>query len=423
MSLFQSAEALRYRNSTLPETSFQNPMQWLLDWVGGGKTVSGVDVDPENAISLTTVFNAITLISEGLARLPFGPQITETVTNKDGTDRKSIRVLKEHKSYILTARRPHPYISSFMFRQVMLNWACRYDNAYAVIERDGFANPISLFPFHPKRVVPKITEDQRLVFEIDGMEIIDHMNMFHIIGYTNNGITGLSRINIAREALGKAMATQKFGAEFFGKGINVSGFIKTKKHLKDKDAVERVKTSFAKKYGGQNGQFSVGLLEDDADWLSNETDPGKAQLNETTKADGVMVAQLLNIPVTMLKFLERGTAYANVEQLYIQFVNNTLIPWGEKWEAECWYKLLTEKEKRQDNIEFKYNYNALLKGDTENRAKFYEAMSNVGAYSPNRILELEDENGYEDGDVHLVAPGSTTIENIDNETQNTITQD
>ncbi|MBN2365724.1 MAG: phage portal protein [Calditrichaeota bacterium] len=389
-------------------------MQWFLEWAGGGKTASGIDINPENAISLTTVFNAITLISEGMAMMPFAPHIEENING-----RVNKRIYKEHFSYPLVARRSHPYISSYNFRKVMFAWACRYDDAYAFISRKGSGNAISMYPIHPNRVVPMITPDRRLIYEIDGKEKIDYINMFHIVGYTNNGITGSSRVHLAKEALGKAMAAQQFGAKFFGKGMNVSGFVKTPKLLKDKDAVDRLKQSFIKAHGGQNNQFGIGVLEDGADWISNEVDPEKAQLNETIKVDGLMVAQLFNIPLTMLKFLERGTAYANVEQLAIQFVKYTMVPWGVNWEQECWEKLLTEREKEQDKIRYKFNFNGLLRGDTQTRAQFYNILSKCGAYSPNRILELEDENGYEGGDVHPLSPGTTTIEQLENETQNT----
>jgi len=418
MSLFRSAEVIQYRNKVLPETNIKSPIQWLLDWAGGGKTLSGIDVNPENAITLTTVFNAITLVSETMGMLPFAPHIISEVNG-----RKNNRIYREHFSYPLVTRRAHPYISSFNFRKVMFAWVMLHDTAYAYIDRNGSGRATSLFPLHPNRVVPKLTEDNRLIYEVDGEAVVEYINMFHIIGYTSNGLTGKSRVRIAKEALGKAMAAERFGANFFGKGINVSGFIKHPKRLKDEDAVKRLKNSFLKAHGGQNNQFSVGILEDGADWMQNEMDPAKAQLTENVKVDGLMAAQLFNIPLTMLKFLERGTAYANVEQLAIQLVQYTLTPWGVNWEQECWDKLLTDREKQQDNVEFKFNFNGLLRGDTETRAKFYEAMGRLGGYSPNRILELEDENGYDGGDVHPLAPGTTTIEQLENEKKNTVTQD
>jgi len=297
------------------------------------------------------------------------------------------------------------------FRQVIFAWACTYDNAYAIIERDGYMQAKGMFPIHPKRVQP-IVQDGELYYLIDGEVKLGYMSVFHIVGNTNNGITGLSRIGLGKEGIGKAIAAQQFGGKFFGKGINVSGFIKVPTWLKDDpEKVERLKSSFVHKYGGQNGQFGVGVLEGGSDWVSNETDPEKAQLNETEKVDARMAANLLGMPVTMLNQLERGT-YNNVEQLAIQFVTYTLMPWGARYEQEAWFKLLTTKERREDNIQFKFNFNGLLRGDMETRAKFYDVLSKVAAFSPNDILDKEDENGFDDGDVHLVMPGANTLENV-----------
>jgi hypothetical protein len=57
------------------------------------------------------------------------------------------------------------------------------------------------------------------------------------------------------------------------------------------------------------------------------------------------------------------------------------------------------------------NMRALLRGDNAGRAAFYKQMFEMGAYSPNRVLELEDENTLgADGDKHLVQLNLTTLE-------------
>lgn len=52
-----------------------------------------------------------------------------------------------------------------------------------------------------------------------------------------------------------------------------------------------------------------------------------------------------------------------------------------------------------------------MRGDSAGRATFYKQMFDMGAYSPNRILQLEDENTIgADGDKHLVQLNLTTLE-------------
>lgn len=418
MGLYYASE--RYKNAVLPESSIQKPLQWLKTYFGGSTTDSGVLVDSNTALSLPFVFNAITLISENMAHIPFAPYKKQSVTDPDsGKKRTDISVHKKHTTYLLSSKRPHPLISSFNFRKTLFNWVCRFDNAYAIIERNSLARPISMFPIHPTRVVPKL-DGKDLIYLIDGKHELDQMSIFHLVGYTDNGLAGESRIEIAKESIGKAIAANQFGSKFFGKGINVSGFLQTKKRLKDQDSVERLKKNFIKAMGGNNNQLGVGVLEEDTNFIPNEMDPMKAQLIEVFNNDVTMIAQLFNLPVTLLKLLQNATL-ANVEQLAIQFVN-ALIPWGVNFEQEAWYKLLTEREKLEGNIDYKFNFNGLLRGDMTARAKFYESLAKVGAYSPNRILELEDENGYDGGDVHIISPGANSVENIDNNETDTTVQ-
>lgn len=417
MGLYYAAE--RYKNAKLPESSIMKPNEWLKSFFGGSSTNSGINVDAKSALSFTSIFNAITLVSENMGYIPFAPYVKETVTDPESNQTRTNRsVYRTHPTYMMVSKRPHPLISSFNFRKVMFAWVCLHDNAYAVIERNRIGRAVSMFPIHPKRVYPKINDNKELVYVVDGDKELDPMSIFHLIGYTDNGLAGESRIEIAKESIGKAIAANEFGAKYFGKGINVSGFLKTEKMLKDQDSVDRLKKSFIKALGGKNNQLGVGLLEGGTDFVPNEIDPMKAQLVEVFKNDVTMVAQLFNLPVTMLKLIENAT-HSNVEELYIQFVN-ALIPWGVNWEQESWYKLLTEREKREGNVDYKFNFNGLLRGDMTARAKFYESLAKVGAYSPNRILELEDENGYDGGDVHIINPGANSVENIGNETDTTI---
>ncbi len=47
---------------------------------------------------------------------------------------------------------------------------------------------------------------------------------------------------------------------------------------------------------------------------------------------------------------------------------------------------------------------------------YYEGMTKIGAYSPNRVLELEDENTIgPDGDIHTMQSQNVTLERIADE--------
>ena len=53
-----------------PETRSLKDIPELKGWLFADKTASGVDVTPESALSMLTVFGCIRVLSEGLAQLP-----------------------------------------------------------------------------------------------------------------------------------------------------------------------------------------------------------------------------------------------------------------------------------------------------------------------------------------------------------------
>ena len=52
-------------------------------------------------------------------------------------------------------------------------------------------------------------------------------------------------------------------------------------------------------------------------------------------------------------------------------------------------------------IRDRFNVTALLRGDMNARRQFYKDMVFIGAFSPNDVLELEDRNPREGGDIYL----------------------
>jgi HK97 family phage portal protein len=382
-----------------PLTGLSGP-KWFSSLMMNQGSHAGVAVNQDTAVSLSTVFNALNLIGENVGQIDAHIKITENGRKRNYT---------EHAAYPLILHSPNRYMHAFTFKKLLLNHVCRFDNAFALIERDRNQNPVSLIPIHPDRVQIQVTAAQDIVYLVDGSYVISAINMIHIIGYTEDGLSGKPRIEVVRNSLGNALAAEKFTGEFFSKGVNVSGFIKIDNQLKDQTAIQRLKTSFIKAVTG--GSFGVGVLENGADWIDNEVKPGEAQLFENRKINAQVVAHTWNIPLPLLKQMEHAT-YNNMEQLDIQFGKYTLAPWCTNMGLEFARKLFTEKEKTTGNVKIEWDYSVLMQTDAVSRGKYYESMTKTGAFSPNDILEKEGLNGFNDGDVHVIPSGYQTIEQL-----------
>lgn len=73
-------------------------------------------------------------------------------------------------------------------------------------------------------------------------------------------------------------------------------------------------------------------------------------------------------------------------------------------------QLLTKEEVRAGYY-IKFFETELLRGAAKDRGEYYWKLFQMGGLSPNRLLELEDMDGYEGGDIHLVPGNMVTPEN------------
>jgi phage portal protein BeeE len=127
----------------------------------------------------------------------------------------------------------------------------------------------------------------------------------------------------------------------------------------------------------------------------------------TTIGGCVHNCRWFGVPPHKVMHLLRAT-FSNIEHQAIEVVVDSVSPWVKRFEDEADYKLFGQN---RQGLYTKMNMRALLRGDNAARMAFYKGMWEVGAYTPNRILELEDENTIgKDGDKHLVQLNLTTLE-------------
>ena len=105
-------------------------------------------------------------------------------------------------------------------------------------------------------------------------------------------------------------------------------------------------------------------------------------------------------------------SYSSNEQNAIEYVNDTLMPVLTQYEQEYTYKLLFESERRQ-NLRIRVNQNAELRGDLAARANWYKIMREIGPYSVNDVLALEDLPDVPGGDTRNASLNYIPLERFD----------
>lgn len=366
-----------------------------------GKTSAGTIVSENTALNLPVVYACVNRIGNPISRFPI-----KVMRPKASGGSEEVT---DHPLSSNLGLRPNDLMSSRTLRKTVQGHALLWGNGYCEIERNGRGQAVGLWPLMPWLTRPEMN-DGRLQYktDIDGKSyLLDHDDVIHIMDLSQDGYCGQSQIRRGAQALGLAFATEEFGAKFFANDAKSGGFLM---HPGALSPAARENLEASQKKGLENAH-KARILEEGMKWINTTIPPEDAQFLGTRAMQVAEIARLYDVPLVLLQDTGGVPAWGTgIEQLMIGFVRQTIEPWVHAWEQEFNWKLFTEDERAKGYF-VKFNMKALLRGDTAARATFYSQLFQLGAFSPNRILELEDEDQLgEEGDAHFVPANMQTLE-------------
>ena len=382
---------------------FDEYLDFLID---GQSSNSGANVTEKTALKSTAVFACVRILAETIASLPL--PVYERL------DPRGKKRAPQHPLYNLLHDAPNPYMTSFVFRETMMGHLATWGNLYAEIEWDSRARPKALWPLRPDRMKEIKHKNGKLVYVYrlpDGTDkVFQAYRIFHVPGLGFDGYVGYSPIAMAREAVGLSMSTEEFGARLFKNGAKPGGVLEHPQKL-GKEAHDNLRKSWNEMHQGLSNQHRIAILEQGMTYKQIGIPPNDAQFLETRKFQTLEIARIYRIPPHMLADLERAT-FSNIEHQSIDFVVHTIRPWLVRWEQAIKQKLFVGNEKERYFAEFLVD--GLLRGDTQSRYEAYAKGFQVGAFSVNDILELENRNPIgKDGDKRFVPMNMVPLDSVD----------
>jgi HK97 family phage portal protein len=391
-----------------------NPSQWLLD-LGLKPTASGVEVTTEGSLSSVAVYACVRILAETVASLPL------IVYERQGKGKD--RAVK-HPLYTLLHDLPNKEMTSFELRETLMGHVALWGNAYAEIEYNKAGRIIGLWPLRPDKVEVKRVNGQLIYYVKVNAETIPlaKQQVLHLRGLGSDGVKGYSPITLARQAIGLTLATEEFGARFFGNGARPGLILEHPGQLSE-TAQGRLKAAIGREHQGLSNAHRLMVLEEGMKVHEVGIPPEDAQFLETRKFQTTEIARLYRIPPHMLADLERAT-FSNIEHQSIEFVTHTIRPWLVRWEQAINRDLLLPTERSTYFAE--HLIDGLLRGDIASRYQAYSIGRQNGWLSANDIREKENMNPIEGGDVYLIPlnmiPADEAEQQLDTEQPNDETQ-
>lgn len=355
--------------------------------------------DSDKALTLTSVWNAIRLLSESVSSLPISVYRKEN--NGDKVEDVNNRI------YNLIKFKPNNFQNKITFFEYVMYSVLTDGNAYVQIVRDNSANPVQLIPLNPDYVNIFI-KDNELFYQMDGGSVLDSADVLHIKLITDDGIEGLSPIDQCAKAINWNLSIEEFGSTFFKNGAKPSSVLSTDRALSE-TAIARLKDSFNSSYAKLKSSNSTIILEEGLTFKPISISPEQAQFLASRQFGIEEIARIFNIPPHMLKDLSKSS-FNNIEMQSQEYVTYTLMPYLTRIEQEMNLKLFRTNELGKTFVEF--NVNGLLRGDVKTRNEAYKTAIQNGYMSINEVRQKENLNSIEGGDQHFIQMNMTTIENI-----------
>lgn len=356
--------------------------------IAGTETDSGVTVNKKKALQYSPFWRGVNLISRDVGKLPL------FVYQRDGSGKR--RAI-EHPAFRLLRRKPNAEMTAFTFRETLQSHALTRGNGYAYIDRRGDGAPSQLILLNPDNTYP-VRANGTLWYVVDvrgDQRKITAQDILHIRGLGDDGLIGYDVISYAKNSLGRGIGAAEYTSRYF-KNDGTPGMVLEYPGTLSPEAFRKLKAEWSAMHSGLENKHKTAILENGMKLNQYSVRAKDTQLIETRTFELREVANWLGIPPHKLGDTAR-TSYNSLEQENQSYLDDALDPWLVKWEEECWDKLLTEDEKRNDTHVVEFLRNALVRADLAARGNFYHQGLQDGWFNRDEVRAMENMNPMPDG--------------------------
>lgn len=349
---------------------------WAADLERPWGTLAGVSVTRTSVLALSAAWRAVTLLADSVSTLPVDVILQEGdrrvpspvrprwldepgqgLTGIDVRAQMMASLLLEGETIVLTPR-----------AEGEVQGLVALDPAEVVLDPDGSYSAVGQ-PLNPGEFL-----------HIRGLMLPTRMPAER---------RGVSPITYAREAFGAALATQQFGAAFFGNFTAIGGVVEVPGPLSE-DGQKALKAYINDRHRGSSNAHKIGILIEGAKLGRPLTFSAEdAQFLQTRDFQVADIARFFGVDAEMIggKSVDSLT-YSTLEGRGAHFVTYSLLRWLVRLELA--FTTLWRSEGGPDNGEIKFNVKGLLRGSAKERADVYAQALRDGWMTVDEVRALED---------------------------------
>jgi HK97 family phage portal protein len=228
--------------------------------------------------------------------------------------------------------------------------------------------------------------------------------IMHVRGMSDDGVNGMSMIELARDAIGLARACEIHGATFFGNGARPGVILSTDQMLSP-EAAENTRNQWERAHRGPDRSNRTAVLQGGLKVNELGGNNQESQFLEARRFQVEEVCRVFGVPPHLVGDLTRSS-FSNIEQQSLDYLQNGLMPWLRRIESAIARDLL----EGDDEYFAEFDTRGVLRADAAGRAAYYNTLWNLGVASVNEIRSWENMNPVEGGDTRFVQLNMTTLD-------------
>lgn len=360
-------------------------------WLENGDTISGETVNTWTALQVSTVLQCVTVISNGIAQIPFRLM------------GKQHKLADKEQLYFLFKEKPNRWQSAFDFWKLIgFHLALQGKCVVWVVRVRGEIQ--ELIPFPPQNYIVTqryengwAVRDYTLIKDDGSTVIVPERDIWELRWRDWDIRIGLNQLEVVRNVVAIALAGDRLTGSSFKNGAQLAGALMAKQVLRPEQQ-EEIKKSWQEQYGGAQNAHKTIVLGADFSYQQFGQKNADAQFIEQKKFQIEEICRAWNVNPLLVFYFDNTASYSNSEQMMVQHVVHTMSPWYRMIEESAYVNLLTEEQRRKKGLYFAFNDSALMRTDAKTRANFYSSLFNIGSITPNEIRSLEDMPPMEGGD-------------------------
>lgn len=359
------------------------------------------------------------VITEYIGMLPI--QVFQRLKDDSG-EMLGKKPATNHPLWPLLYELPNPEMTSMEVIEAMVGHVLLRGNAYAHILRANSGKILEIWPLRPDRVwvYRKLGEEGQMLPGGD-LEYIytpyagtpvrfAENEVWHVKNLSTDGLLGYAPIQIQAEAIGGAVAAEKYAGRFFANDARPGGFYKHPGSLSDK-AYNRLMNAINNAHRGLDNAHKSMLLEEGIEWQGVGITPDQAQFLQTRQFNTEQISRIFRVPGRLLNS-ERHPSRLSAEDATAEDVRNMGMPWTRRFELTIKRDLLALPSDRDYFAEFMFG--KVMKASLAARTAYYQAGRQNGWLSANDVRREEGLNPIgPEGDYYMVPINMEPAENLD----------